>query len=300
MALIIIDPQFVPDLETRLSGLGIQTDPNAVVLGGTRSVFDFIGHYGPDAFAQNALVPGFIVGQQQGNMPNIANPYSNVHANKGLLRDEANKSFTFTPRLGNNVPDIAAVAASPWNLRSYGDGASVIMEHWLTITDAGMGGTEQDANLIGFGHQNGIWMQWGLTVNQVTNAIRFRVHGATETGAATQEVSLAGLRNIPLQLVIVIKRDTPTSNTFTARLYVNKVLRATLANRSYPHTNPQEGPVSGTIFPGYMTISGGFGSSVRGKYHRSSVTQIPQNWTDAQVLSFITERYDEIQPLLAA
>ena len=41
-------------------------------------------------------------------------------------------------------------------------------------------------------------------------------------------------------------------------------------------------------------------NSVRGKFHRSSITQIAQGWSDSQVLGFISERYDAIQPLLAA
>ena len=144
MALTIIDPQFVPDLETRLSGLGIQTDPNATVLGGTMSVFDFIGSYAPDYLAHAQDAEGYIVGQPGGRAG--VDGFTNIRANKGLLRDDGLKSFAFMQSTGNMGVDILTSKASPWNLRTYGDHASLIMEHWVTIYDDGMGGSDTGAN----------------------------------------------------------------------------------------------------------------------------------------------------------
>lgn len=298
MALTIIDPQFVPDLATRLSGLGIQTDPNAMVLGGTKGVFDFIGDYAPDSLTQSQVAPGYIVGQPVGRAG--LGGFANIHSNKGLLRDDALKSFPFAPSAGSMAADQAIAKASPWNLRTYGDYASLIMEHWVTITEDGMGGSDTGGNLLGYGHQNSTHMQWGITVAQGTNQLQFRLPGWAYF-PQPQVTTLEGRRNIPLQIVMAPRRDSPTATTFTTQVFVNKTLVTTLPSRNYPFIEPNDFPtLVAAVQPGYMTLSGGFGNTVRGKYHRSSITQIAQDWTDAQVLGFISERYDAIQPLLAA
>jgi len=282
MALTIIDPDYIPSEAVRLTGLGIQTDPFATVLGGAASLYDFIRPDAPDSILGSGVSGGApIQGLIAGEVPGVTgSDFSDINANKGLVFDSAK-----IMRLGPTTD----VVNNPWNLRSHGDYASILMEHWLTL-DVTPGTGTQDA-VMGFAYQTSNNHQWGFILNQVTGVLTFRVN------AGSQNIDVSALRGIPLHIVVAAQRVSPTATTFIARCWINEVLRATRPETAYPFFDATA--TDSSVRPSVGFAGGGFGTGFRGIYHRGGITKIPQDFSDAQIASWISERYSAINPILA-
>lgn len=236
-----------------LSLFGPQTDPNGVVMGGHKAIFDFSAPTMPNTLAISGEVPNLLY---SGEPAVCTGAFSGITVAKGLPFTDSVAGEKMT------LPD-------SFKLNSLGAEPSFVLSTWLTHSVA-----ETDdsgaASIAGYAFQTGADHQWSISVLN-SNIVYFNY---TVAGQSRRVLEVCRLNDVPgsrgAPMLITAYIEKAGAGIFTGSVYLNDAIAASVSGETY--STGFNAPGGGYV----PTIGqlGGFSGDWDGVLHRMQLLKV--------------------------